>query len=53
MKTKRKKICIDIIITLIFLMMSIYSLSLIDELKIDSSTDVFIPQDSQVVAVNE
>ncbi|MGD1832008.1 MAG: efflux RND transporter permease subunit [Sphaerochaetaceae bacterium] len=53
MKTKRKKICIDIIITLIFLMMSIYSLSLIDELKIDSSTDVFIPQDSQVVAVND
>ena len=53
MKTKRILLIRDLLVTLIALTLSIISISMISNLNIDSSTEAFIPSQSEVVQINE
>ena len=53
MKAKKKQLIKDLSITIIALVIAIISISMISKLTIDSSTEAFIPSQSEVVKVNE
>ena len=53
MKTKRMLLIRDLLVTLIALSLSIISISMISKLSVDSSTEAFIPSQSEVVKINE
>ncbi|NCB01228.1 MAG: hypothetical protein EOM67_03555 [Spirochaetia bacterium] len=53
MKAKKIQLTRDITITIVAIVLSILSISMISHLTIDSSTDAFIPNQSEVVQVNK
>jgi len=53
MKTKSMLLIRDLLVTLFALTLSIISISMISKLNIDSSTEAFIPSQSEVVKINE
>ncbi len=53
MKTKKRELIKDITIVIIAISLALISISMISYLTVDSSTDAFIPSQSEVVKVNE
>lgn len=52
MKTRKQQFIIDLLVTTIALALAVLSVSMIFKLTIDSSTEVFLPTDSEAIIIN-